>query len=138
MRFHHQTLREPQRLCVSALSFPLATPHSPLSLLRRRQQLNRCAESRVKIPIAERRLQRRKRGLAGAVARRDVLHFIGVMQGRDDFLYVRIARHNQVEPSSNDVDARIDGRRRGNDLVEPWMGTSHHDRHALRRIDGQR
>src|SRR5689334_5265069 len=92
-----------------------------MSLLRGREDLKPRAESSVKMPIAERPLQRGKGGLAGAVARRDVLHFKGVAQGRNDFLYVRITRHNEVKPAGNDVDARVDGGRRGNGLVDTGM-----------------
>ncbi len=49
-------------------------PHT-MSSLRGREELKCCAESSVTIPIAERRLQRSKAGLSGAMARRDVFHF---------------------------------------------------------------
>src|ERR1700739_558337 len=71
------------------------------------------------------------------MARCDVLYFEVVVKGGHDFLDVCITRHNEVKPASNDVDARIDGGRRCNDLVDTGVRATDYDGHALRRIDGQ-
>jgi hypothetical protein len=52
------------------------------------------------------------------MARCDVLHFKRVVQGCDDFLDVRIIGYYEVKPTGKDADARVDGGRRGNDLVD--------------------
>ena len=52
------------------------------------------------------------------MARCDVLHFERVVQGCDDFLDVRITGYYEVKPTGNDVDVRVNGGRRGNDLVD--------------------
>lgn len=56
-------------------------------------QHQRCTKSGIKVSIAKSLLQRRKRGLAGAVPRRDILYFESISQGRNDIFNVRIARH---------------------------------------------
>ena len=71
------------------------------------------------------------------MARCNVLHFKRVVQGGDDFLDVRITGYYKVNPTGNDVDARVDGGRRGNDVVDAWVRKADYDRHAFRRIDGQ-
>ena len=45
------------------------------------------------------------------MTRSDVLHFKGVVEGREDFLDVRIARYHEVKPTCNEVYARVDGGR---------------------------
>lgn len=71
------------------------------------------------------------------MTRCDVLYFKRVVQGCDDFLDVRITRNYEVKPTGNDVDVRVDGGRRGNDLVKTRVRTADYDDHTLRGIDGQ-
>ena len=67
------------------------------------------------------------------MTRRDVLHFKSVVQGRNDFLDVSIARCHKVKPTGNEMYARVDGNRRGNDLVDAGICKSSrygHESHA--------
>ena len=58
--------------------------------------------------IAERLLESRKRGLTGAVARRNVVDFEFIAEGRNDLLDVRIARHHEVEAAGDQVNVGVD------------------------------
>ena len=71
------------------------------------------------------------------MTRGDVLHLEGIVEGRDDFLDVRIARYHEVKSAGNELNPRIDGGRRGNDLVDSRMRASDHDHEAFWRIDSQ-
>ena len=92
----------------------------------------------VEVMIAERLLERGKRGLASAVARRDVRHFEGVAQGSNDLLDLFVLGYHEMEPAGDKMDARIDLRRGFHDLIDARMRAAHHHHHALGRVDGKR
>src|SRR2546426_7028132 len=75
-------------------------------------------QSGVEIAISECLLERSKRGLAGAMARRDVRYFEGVAQCGNDLLDLLVLGHHEVEPAGDKMDARIDLRRGFHDLVD--------------------
>src|SRR5580658_6937630 len=72
------------------------------------------------------------------MARRDILYFESVVQGRDNLLDVRVARHHQVKAANDQVDLWVDGASRFHNLVNAGMRAAHHDDHAVGRIDGER
>src|SRR5512136_3007501 len=71
-------------------------------------QRKRCPQPGVEITIAERLLERREGRLTGAVAGCDVLHFVCFAKAPDDLFDVRILRHHEMKPSSNEMDAWVD------------------------------
>src|SRR5438445_11342288 len=91
----------------------------------------------VEIVIAERLLERSKRGLAGAVARRDVRYFAGVAERGNDLLDLLVLGHHEVEPAGDKMDARIDLRRGFHDPVDARVRAAYHDHYALGRVDGK-
>ena len=109
----------------------------PISLLRWIEQLERCTQPSVEVTIPECLLECREGGLAGAMARGNVLYFKCVAQDWDDFLDVRVARHYEVKTTGNEVNAGIDGCGRGDDLFDPGVRAAYHDHHAVRCIDRQ-
>lgn len=68
----------------------------------------------------------------------DVFHFKGVVEGGDDFLDVCIACYHEVKPTSDKADARVDGSRGGNDLVDTRVRAPDYDHDAFWRVDSQR
>ncbi len=97
-----------------------------------------CAQSGVEVAISEYLLERSKCGLAGAVARRNVCHLVGVAQGGNNLLDLVVLGHYQVEPADDEVDSWVDRGRGCDDLVDARMRAAHHDNHAVGRVNGQR
>src|SRR6478672_10647682 len=89
--------------------------------LRCGAQRERCPQPGIEITIAERLLERREGRLTGAVAGCDVLHFVCVAKATDDLFDVRILRHHQMKPPSNEMDAWVDRGCRFHNLVDTRM-----------------
>src|SRR5947208_4809516 len=83
-------------------------------------------------------LEGRESGLASAVAGCHVLHLKRIVEDRNDLLDVWIARHYEVKPARDQMDARVDRAGRFNNLVNAWMRAPNHKHDAIRRVDSQR
>src|SRR4029078_12121470 len=90
------------------------------------------------IAITKSVLQRSERRLPSAVAWSDVLHFECIVQRADNRLDVSVARRDEMKSASDDVNTRVDGGARLNDLIDAGMRTANDHHQAVRRIDGQR
>src|SRR5712692_7958953 len=91
-------------------------------------------EPSVEVTTAECLLERGKGGLARAVARGNVRYLERVVHGRDNLRDVRVLRDDQVEPTGDEVNARVDRGRGFDDLVDARVGAADDDHHPVGRV----
>src|SRR6266550_5379757 len=89
------------------------------------------AQAGIEITVTKSLLERREGRLAGAVTGRDVRHLELVAQSHDDVLDVRVLRHHQVESAGDEMDARVDRRRRFHNLVDAGMRAADDENDAV-------
>src|SRR4051812_23301103 len=68
----------------------------------------------------------------------DVADLVGVAQGRRDLVDLVVFVDDQMETAGNEIDARVDLRRRLDDFVDAWMRATDDDHRALGRIERER
>jgi len=82
------------------------------------------ASARVDVIVAEGFSQTQERWLAGAVARSDFLQFPFYFQVFHDVVDVRLGSGDEMQAAENDVQARVDLARGGEDFLNPGVRTA--------------
>src|SRR4029077_13209616 len=105
---------------------------------RARAQRERGPETGVEVALAEGLPERGEGRLAGAVSRRDVADLERVAQGGGDLVDLVVFGDDEMETAGNEIDARVDLRRRLDDLVDARMRATDDDYHAVGSIERER
>src|SRR5689334_5149088 len=90
----------------------------------RRRKPEDTSNAGVEIVGAPDLLEMRERGLARAMARRELLHMPGIVKRGGDLRDLVIWRGRHVEPAHDEMDPRVDASGGFDDLLDPRVGAA--------------